>query len=318
MTRTIQSVAMIGLGAIGAAYGSRLHKIVGNRLTVIANEERIERYSKTGIDVEGQTVHFHYITPEAEAVPVDLIIIAVKNAELQEAIHDMKHHVGPETIFLPLLNGISSEEEIAVVYPDNPILYSMCVGIDAIRSGHQVRFSSIGKICFGEKDKSISDNVKAVMELFDQAEIPYDVPEDIWRTLWWKFMFNVGINQTSAVLRAPYQVFQTVPAAHQWMEAAMYEVVALSEKAGVHLTEADIHSFRPILAKLAPEGKTSMLQDVDAGRKTEVEYFAGKVCELGRKYGVPTPINDQLLQIIPIIEAISDAELETLKEQVTV
>lgn len=315
--RTIQSVILIGLGAIGAAYGSRLHKTLGERHTVIANEERIRRYSKTGIDVEGEPFHFHFTKPDAEAAPADLILIAVKNAELQEAIRDMKHHVGPKTILLPLLNGISSEEELAAVYPDNPILYSMCVGIDAIRSGNQVRFSNIGKICFGEKDKTVSDHVKAVMELFDRSEIPYEVPEDIWRTLWWKFMFNVGINQTSAVLRAPYKVFQNVSAAHQWMEAAMYEVVELSKKAGVHLTEEDVHSFRPILAKLAPDGKTSMLQDVDAGRKTEVEYFAGKVCELGKKYGVPTPINDQLLQMIPIIEAINNTELDKTEEKIT-
>lgn len=317
MARTIQSVALIGLGAIGAAYGSRLHKALGNQLTVIANEDRIERYSKTGIHVEGETIHFHFTTPDANAEPADLIVIAVKNAELQEAIHDMKHHVGPNTILLPLLNGISSEEELAEVYPENPILYSMCVKIDAIREGNEVRFSNIGQICFGEKDKTVSVNVKAVMDLFERSNIPYEVPEDIWRTLWWKFMFNVGINQTSAVLRAPYQVFQTVPSAHQWMEAAMFEVVALSEKAGVHLTKEDVQSFRPILAKLAPDGKTSMLQDVDAGRKTEVEYFAGKVCELGQKYGVPTPINDQLLQIIPIIEAINEAELAKPKEQST-
>ncbi len=115
-------------------------------------------------------------------------------------------------------------------------------------------------------------------------------------------MINVGINQTSAVLKAPYGVFQKLPVAYEWVEAAMYEVVVLSEKAGVFLTEEDVKKFWPILNHLSPEGKTSMLQDIEAGRKTEVDYFAGKVCELGKKYQVPTPVNDQLYKMIHIIE----------------
>lgn len=304
--KPIKSVALIGLGAIGAAYGGRLHDHLGESLRVIANEERIERYKKSGIDVEGRIHHFHYITPDTETEPADFILIAVKNAELQQAIHDMKHHVGPDTIILPLLNGISSEEEIQDVYSENPILHGMCVAIDAVRKGNQVRFSSIGKICFGGKDGLFPEQVEAVKQLFEDTDIPYEIPDNIWQTIWWKFMFNVGINQTSAVLRAPYRVFQQIPSAHEWMESAMYEVVALAEKVDVQLTEDDVLAFRPILAKLAPEGKTSMLQDIEAGRKTEAEYFAGKVCALGKKYGVPTPINDQLYNMIPILEEISE------------
>lgn len=298
----IKTVSLIGLGAIGAAYGSKLHELLGDSLTVVANADRIKRYEKSGIVVDGKTYHFHYVTPEADAVPADLVIIAVKNGELQQAIQDAKKHIGPNTIILSLLNGISSEEEIYEATRNEHILYSMCVEIDAVRTGNEVLFSSIGKICYGEKEQTISDDVLAVKHLFDVAAIPYEISENIWRTLWWKFMFNVGINQTSAVLRAPYRIFQQIPSAHEWMESAMYEVVALSEKVGVHLTKEDVERFHPILNNLSPDGKTSMLQDVEAGRKTEVEYFAGKVCELGEKYGVPTPVNEQLYKIIHIIE----------------
>ena len=115
-------------------------------------------------------------------------------------------------------------------------------------------------------------------------------------------MINVGINQTSAVLKAPYGIFQKVPSAYSWVEDTMREVVTISQKAGTGLTEEDVKIFWPILNNLSPNGKTSMLQDVEAGRKTEVDYFAGKVRELGKKYNVPTPINDQLYRTIHIIE----------------
>jgi 2-dehydropantoate 2-reductase len=123
------------------------------------------------------------------------------------------------------------------------------------------------------------------------------------RLLWWKFMINVGINQASAVLRAPFAVFQTSREARDLMESAMREVVMLSEKVGVNLSGEDIDKFHEVLHSISPQGKTSMLQDIEAGRKTEVEMFAGKVIELGRQLAVPTPINQQLFDAIRKMEA---------------
>ncbi len=116
-------------------------------------------------------------------------------------------------------------------------------------------------------------------------------------------MINVGINQASAVLRAPFAEFQTPGKAGNLMESAMREVIRLSEKAGVNLAEDDIRKFNEILPSLNPQGKTSMLQDVEAGRKTEVEMFAGKVIDLGRKCNVPAPVNQRLFDLIKEIEA---------------
>ena len=122
------------------------------------------------------------------------------------------------------------------------------------------------------------------------------------RMLWWKFMFNVGINQASAVMRAPYGVFQTVPEAQALMEALMREVLVLAQAAHINLTEQDLLDWYPVLKRLSPQGKTSMLQDIEAQRKTEVELFAGKVIALGRQYGLPTPVNQTVYNIIHILE----------------
>jgi 2-dehydropantoate 2-reductase len=121
--------------------------------------------------------------------------------------------------------------------------------------------------------------------------------------MWWKFMINVGINQASAVLRAPYGVFQSSPDARALMRSLMEEVVALAEKAGIDLTDKEIDEWGRVLASMSSAGKTSMLQDVEAGRKTEVEIFAGKVVDLGYRYLVPTPVNVTVQRIIKVIES---------------
>ena len=97
------------------------------------------------------------------------------------------------------------------------------------------------------------------------------------RELWWKFMMNVGLNQTSAILRAPYGVYQRVEEARELMRMACMEVVQLSAKAGVNLTANDIDDCLEIVQRLSPVGKISMLQDIEARRKTEIETFSGTV-----------------------------------------
>src|SRR5690606_10372997 len=112
----------------------------------------------------------------------------------------------------------------------------------------------------------------------------------------------VGVNQVSAVLRAPYGVFQQVKEVRALTAMACREVIQIAGRIGINLTEDDIAGCLRVIDGLAPEGKTSMLQDVEAGRKTEVESFAGAVVALGEKYGVATPVNTCLKLMISAIE----------------
>jgi 2-dehydropantoate 2-reductase len=301
--KPIRNVYLAGLGAVGGAYGSKLYEMDPHCIKIIADKQRIERYLKNGIVINGKAYPFEYIQPEEASNTADLIIVAVKQHHLDQVIKDIRHFIGTDTIILSLLNGITSEEILGKEYGMEKILYSFCVGTDSVREETKIQFSSIGKIVFGEKTNyTISPKVAAVKELFEAAKIPYSIPDNMMRELWWKFMVNVGINQISAILKAPYGIFQNVKEAKELMDAASKEVIELSVKAGINLCEDDIMAFTKILQTLSPNGKTSMLQDVEAGRKTEVEIFAGAVIELGRKYGIATPVNEMLFRMIRTIE----------------
>ena len=115
-------------------------------------------------------------------------------------------------------------------------------------------------------------------------------------------MVNVGTNQASAVMRAPYGVFQSSPNARALMEELMREVITLAKVTGVQLFEQDLEDWYAVLDTLSEQGKTSMLQDMEAGRKTDVEIFGGKVVELGKIHGIPTPVNQTALRIIQVLE----------------
>jgi 2-dehydropantoate 2-reductase len=201
------------------------------------------------------------------------------------------------------MNGLDSEATISAMYGPEKVLYAIAVGIDALRENNNVVYTNQGKIFFGNTENSrLTERVVRVQQIFERAGIICETPQDMIRMLWWKFMINVGVNQSSAVLRAPFGVFHQSEDAKALMEAAMQEVVNLPQAAKVNLVEQDIKNWYQYLFTLSPNGKTSMLQDLEAGRKTEVEIFGGKVVELGKTYGVPTPVNQTLLRIITVLE----------------
>jgi 2-dehydropantoate 2-reductase len=219
-------------------------------------------------------------------------------------VRDLCNLVGERTTILSVMNGLDSEATLGAVYGMDRLLYAVSVGIDAVRQKNCVTYTQPGTLYFGEATNTPpGERVRRVGALLDRAGLAHQTPPDMMRMLWWKFMVNVGVNQASAVMRAPYGVFQRSPEAQALMEALMRETVDLAQAEGIDLTARDVQEWYPVMNGLSPTGKTSMLQDVEAGRKTEVEMFAGKVVELGAKHGIPTPVNQTVLQIIHVLES---------------
>lgn len=290
-------VRLIGLGAVGAGYGSRF-LAAGSDFAVIAESGRIQRYREQPTVVNHQRQDFDFCGP-SEAEPVELVLVAVKAAALPQAIEMLEGWVGPGTVVLSLLNGIDSEHLLQQAFPAAEVPLALSVGIDAVREDRQVRYNSLGKIVFGPAQGEVSAAMAAVGELFSAVGIVAELRTDMVRQLWWKFMINVGVNQVSAVLGAPYRAFQQPDSpARAAMLAAQAEVIAVAAAEGVPLGQDDITAWLEVLAGLGPDNYTSMAQDALAGRCGEVEIFAGRVCALGRTHAIPTPVNELLGQLL--------------------
>jgi 2-dehydropantoate 2-reductase len=299
----IKSIAVLGAGAMGAYYASRFSDAPLFSTVLVARDQRYDRLKAEGLVVNGKQYSIPVVHPDETTTPADLVIVALKSHSLPEAINDLKNLVAEHTTFISVMNGLDSEEYLGSIYGMDKVLYSIAVAIDALRDGNSVTYTNPGKVYCGEADNShLSERVISVQEAFERAGLVLETPPDMIRMLWWKFMINVGINQASAVMRAPYGVFQSSPDARALMETLMREAVVLAQRAGVNLGEQDIDAWNAVLKTLSPKGKTSMLQDIDAGRKTEVEIFAGKAVELGKSYGIPTPVNQTVLSIINVLE----------------
>lgn len=299
----IHNVGILGAGAIGAYFASRFFESPAFSTVLVARGNHYEKLSRNGLIVNGKHYQIPVVNPGSADESLDLLIIALKHQHMEAAIPGLNKLIGPETTILSMMNGIQSEVYIGSLYGMDRVLYALSLGIDALRVGNEINYTVPGTHYFGEASNiTISPSVRRVQVAFDKAGIAYKTPEDMIWWLWWKLMVNVGANQVSAVTGSPYQVLQTNRNAQDLMEALMREVVTVAQAEGVKLTEKDLVDWYPILNRLSPQGKTSMLQDIEARQKTEVELFAGEVIALGKKHNIPTPVNQTIFQIIRVLE----------------
>ncbi|MFP4373135.1 MAG: ketopantoate reductase family protein [Spirochaetaceae bacterium] len=304
----IRRIAVIGAGAIGAVYGSLLHAAYPGRVRFVADAPRAKRLEASGVRVNGVPHAVPAAAPETLEVQPDLVLVAVKYHHLPRVVELIDRIRHEDTVVVSLLNGIDSEEIIAGRIGWDHVLYGMALAIDAVRTGNEITVSSNGTIYLGRAENAeVDGEVAAVRDVLAGAGISVEVPGDMLRMLWWKFMINIGMNQVSAVLGAPYREFQENEHARALTDRAMYECVAVAAAEGIDLGEADIARWHEVLKRLAPEGKTSMLQDIEAGRKTEVEMLAGQLIERAARHGIDVPCNEALLHMIKVYEARSGA-----------
>lgn len=310
--KEIKNVLVCGIGAVGSIYADKIEKFTPQNLRVLVDEARLERYKKNPTVFNGRVLDFNYILPNDTSFKADLIIIATKFDGLNDVIKNIKNFVYDDTVILSLLNGVTSEKIIAKTYGREKLLYSYFIGHSAIRDGRNITHDDVNTIVYGSENSNDFENVERIQDFFEQAGINYLIPDDIIHSLWLKYMLNVSANQTTAILRMNFGEMLENDKCMNFAINVMKEVQAIAKAEGVRNTESMINETIEHLHTMIPEGKTSMLQDVEAGRKTEVEMFAGTVIKLGKEFGIPTPYNKIIKEMIEIIHRQQDLKKEKL------
>lgn len=301
----IKKVTIIGMGALGVLYGDFFaEKLGADAVTFLANADRIRRYEEEGVFCNEKLRHFHFQDVEKEGEAAELLIFAVKATALDGAVQMAEKFVGDQTILLSVLNGISSEEILGKAFGKEKVLYCIAQGMDAVKDGNRVTYSHIGRLCIGitPQEQEKQPLLARVEELFRRTGLPYVAENDILHRLWSKWMLNVGVNQVVMVEEGTYRTVQQQGKARDRMTAAMREVISIASKAGIPVTEEDLSEYLELIDSLNPDGMPSMRQDGLAGRKTEVELFAGTVIKKAEEYGVPVPVNEALYRRVKTLE----------------
>ena len=300
----IKNILICGIGAIGSIYADKISTYDNKSLKILVDKNRLEKYIQYPKIFNGKELRLNYILPDNTDFKADLIIIATKYDGFNDAVNNIRNFIKNDSVILSLLNGITSEEIIAQKYGPKNVVHSYFVGHSAMRDGNNITFDGTGDIIFGVLNPEISNKNNEILlkNYFDKVGISYRIAEDIQRSMWLKFMLNVSSNQISAILNKTFGQMQKSKKIRILLENIMFEVVTIAKARGVKNTDTLIEDAFKIFDTMTPDGKTSMLQDIETGRKTEVEIFAGTVIKLGKKYNIPTPYNKILKAIIDILE----------------
>ena len=299
------NIAVIGVGAIGGWLAARL-ALAGHEVTCVARGETLEALGG-GLRIREKGLE--QVAPvracEAFERPADLVIIATKAMALADAAELAQPTIGPETLLLPLQNGVPwwflPGEPLRAVDPDGRIAAALPVAqvIGAVvhaacrRTGPaSVDVAHADKLILGEPAGGSSERVAALAELFEGAGIRVERSEDVRRAIWYKLWGNMTINPLSALTGATADRLIGSVELKPFILQAMAEAAAVGTAIGCPIEQTG--EERMAVTAWLGAFKTSMLQDAEAGRPLELEALVGAPREIARRVGVPTPAMDAL------------------------
>ena len=301
----IHSVAVLGAGAVGSYVIWGISSLDDVELGVIAEGERAERLKKNGCAINGKTYHPEVWTPD-EAHDVDLMVVALKYGSLEGALESIQKVTGGHTVIMSLMNGVDSEEIIGRTVGMEHVLPALIkVASHKEEDGYHFDPPTTLGIIFGEPSAPFdSERVKAVEELFADTGIHFRSTEYIQEEIWCKFCLNVCSNLPQAILGAGVGCYRDSVHMKAISDKLKEELEAIALAKEIDMSKVENTSTQR--SAVPPSARYSTLQDLDAGRQTEIEMFSGALIRMGKELGIPTPYNEYTYHMIKALEEKND------------
>ncbi|MBN1951072.1 MAG: ketopantoate reductase family protein [Bacteroidales bacterium] len=288
-------IAIIGTGGVGGYFGGRLAKAKAD-VTFLARGEHLKAMLKNGLSV--RSIHGDFEVSNVKATDCireisqpDLVILAVKAWQLKEVREEIAGILHPDTLILPLQNGVLAVQELEEKIDRKHILGGLCSIFSKLESpGVISHFGVKPRIVFGKQDGTVNASVSALKKLFDQAGIDSILSEDIEAELWKKFI-AICVSGLLAVTRTTYGEIREIPETRQMMTDLLNEVYLLSQKAGVKIDAGFVEKSVRFIDTFPYDSSSSLTRDVLQGKPSEIEYQNGTVVRLAERYGMEVPVN---------------------------
>lgn len=305
----IKSVAVLGAGAVGSYVIWGLSEKKDIWLGVIASGERAKRLKNKGCKINDTVYHPEVWTPE-EAHGVDFLIVSLKYGALPGALDDITAVTGENTVIMSLMNGVDSEEIIAEKAGAEHLLHAVIkVASHKENDGYVFNPEATLGIIFGEVSAPYdSERVQAVLDLFSGTGLHYRATDCILEEIWSKFRLNVCNNLPQAILGAGVGCYRDSVHMKAISDGLRAELMAIAEAKGIDINKADVSSGRG--SAVPPTARYSTLQDLDAGRHTEIDMFSGALIRMGKELGIPTPYNEFTYHMIKALEEKNDGRFD--------
>jgi len=287
-------IAVVGAGGVGGGFGAALAK-AGADVTFIARGAHLAAMKAKGLRVEGGRGETHVMPTQAtddpaDVGPVDLVLFCVKLWDVESAGERIRPLVGPGTAVIPLQNGIDAAERLIPIL-GAPAVMGGVAQISAViaEPGVVRQTGTFMRLVFGELDGTRSTRGEAFLELCRKAGFDATLSEAILTELWMKFILLATNASVTALTRQPLGKLRDDPDMRPQFVAAYKEVIDVGRARGVKLPADVLDKMLAFNAGAPPTMKASMAIDLERGNRIELPWLGGKVVELGRQLGVPTP-----------------------------
>jgi len=299
-------ILIAGTGGVGGFFGGVLAR-AGEEVLFLARGANLAALRERGLRLESIDGDFHLRHVAATdsltgSAPVDLAIVTVKSYDTAAVAAQIAPVVTPETIVLSLQNGVENESLLAAALGLPPLLGAMTqIGAELIAPG-VVRHVAEGTIFFGEFSRHESARTRRLVELFTAAGVRYHLTSDILLMLWDKLSWNAAFNAVTALTRTTSGEAARLPATAAVLRTTMHEVIAVAHAQGIQL---DLARVEPVIAYSAEHLgtlRTSMLQDLERGRRLEHDAINGAVVRIGEAVGVSTLVNRTLVGLLSALD----------------
>ncbi|HYC92101.1 MAG TPA: 2-dehydropantoate 2-reductase [Thermoanaerobaculia bacterium] len=292
-------IAVVGAGGVGGYFGGRLAQ-AGIDTTFIARGATLAALRERGLRVE--STHGDFALQRVQATndpssvgPVDAILLAVKTWQLPEVARSLGPMLGPETVVVPLENGIDAPDVLIPLAGREHVVGGLCAIVSFIVApGHIRHTAGEPLVMFGELDNRPSDRLERLRAAFERAGIKAQVPPDIRHSMWTKFLFIAVMSGIGALTRVPIGVWRAEPELRALVTAGLQEVVALAKARGIDLGEDAVAQTWQRYDALAPASTSSLQRDVMEGKPSELDAQLGAIVRLAKESNVEVPVASML------------------------
>lgn len=294
-------IAVFGSGGVGGYFGGRLAE-AGESVHFIARGAHLAAMKAAGLKVSSIAgdfvIHPVEVTDDPAMIgPVDTVLLAVKAWQISEAARSMRPLIGPDTMVVPLENGVEAPEELAAVLGPRHAMGGLCRILAYLTGPGEIRHAAIDPaVSFGELDGQVSERARLLQRGFERAKgVKADIPDDIRAAMWSKFLFIAPVSGLGAVTRMPIGVTRSMPETRRLLVEALEEIVALAAALGVSLPADAVSKTLAFTDSIPADGTSSMQRDMMEGRPSELEAQVGAVVRLAQRAGVDVPVHQFLL-----------------------
>jgi len=289
-------IGIFGSGGVGGYFGCRL-ALSGEEVVFIARGDHLQALQTSGLRIESIKGDLHLPVVQAtndpaQAGPVDMVLLAVKTWQLNEAIQAMRPMIGKQTGVISLGNGVDAPGLLVDAYGTKHTLVGLCrISSFLVGPGYIKHVGIDPIVAIGELDNKRSARVEALRAAFERAGVNISVPADIQVAMWEKFILIAAMSGVGSATRSPAGIFRSLPGTRRILEGVIAEIEQVGRRRGVHLPADVCTKTLSIIDNLPIETHASMVRDILDGKPSELEAQNGAVVRMGAEAGIDTPFN---------------------------